>query len=113
MEDNDRYSRQARFAKIGAEGQEKLRNGFVTIVGCGALGSGIAHNLARAGVGRLRIVDRDYLEMSNLARQVLYEEEDVRRRLPKAVAAANRLSVFEPVREIHFSTSRKAPMKSM
>jgi adenylyltransferase/sulfurtransferase len=91
MDKGDRYSRQTRFAKIGAEGQEKLRNGFVTIVGCGALGSGIAHNLARAGVGRLRIVDRDYLEVSNLARQALFEEEDVRRRLPKAVAAANRL----------------------
>ena len=91
MDNDERYSRQTRFVKIGAEGQEKLRNGFVTIVGCGALGSGIAHNLARAGVGRLRIVDRDCLEMSNLARQMLFEEEDVRRRLPKAVAAANRL----------------------
>jgi adenylyltransferase/sulfurtransferase len=91
MDKDDRYSRQTRFARIGDEGQEKLRSGFVTILGCGALGSAIAHNLARAGVGRLRLVDRDYLEMSNLARQVLYEEEDVRRRLPKAVAAANRI----------------------
>jgi len=87
----DRYSRQARFSKIGPEGQEKLRKSSVVIVGCGALGSGVAQNLGRAGVGRLRIVDRDFLEMSNLARQVLFEEEDAVRHLPKAVAAANRL----------------------
>ena len=56
MDNNERYSRQTRFVKIGAEGQEKLRNGFVTIVGCGALGSGIAHNLARAGeIGRAHV----------------------------------------------------------
>jgi adenylyltransferase/sulfurtransferase len=91
MDENDRYSRQTRFVKIGSEGQEKIRKGSVAIIGCGALGSAIAHNLARAGVGRLRIVDRGLLEVSNLARQVLFEEEDVRQRLPKAVAAANRL----------------------
>lgn len=91
MKDGDRYSRQTRFAEIGPAGQARLRGGFVTIIGCGALGSGVALSLGRAGVGRLRIVDRDLLEMSNLARQVLFEEEDVRRGLPKAVAAAGRL----------------------
>jgi len=88
---NERYSRQMRFAPIGPAGQERLRNGFVVVLGCGALGSGVVQNLGRAGVGRLRIVDRDILEMSNLARQVLFEEEDVCRRLPKAVAAAERI----------------------
>lgn len=91
MERDDRYSRQVRFAPLGPEGQERLRRGCVAIIGCGALGSGVAQNLGRAGVGRLRIVDRDFLEMSNLARQVLFEEEDVARHLPKAVAAAQRL----------------------
>jgi len=89
--DNERYSRQMRFAPIGPAGQERLRNGFVAVLGCGALGSGIVQNLGRAGVGRLRIVDRDVLQMSNLARQVLFEEEDARRRLPKAVVAAERI----------------------
>ena len=76
---------------MGRKGQERLCAGSVVIMGCGALGSGIAHNLARAGVGRLRIVDRDRIELSNLARQVLYREEDVRLALPKAVAAAQLL----------------------
>ena len=93
---NERYSRQMRFAGIGAEGQEKLRQGRVAILGCGALGSGVAQNLGRAGVGYLRIVDRDVLELSNLARQVLFDAEDVRRRMPKAVAAARRLNAINP-----------------
>jgi adenylyltransferase/sulfurtransferase len=80
-----------RFAPIGTQGQERLRKSRVTILGCGALGSGIAQSLGRAGVGRLRIVDRDFLEWSNLARQVLFDEEDVRNHTPKAVAAASRL----------------------
>jgi len=88
---NDRYSRQMLFAPLGQRGQERLRKSFVVIMGCGAVGSGIAQNLGRAGVGRLRIVDRDRLEMSNLARQVLFEEEDARQRLPKAEAAARRM----------------------
>jgi adenylyltransferase/sulfurtransferase len=91
MDPEGRYSRQVRFAKIGVEGQEKLRNSRVTVLGCGALGGGIAQCLGRAGVGRLRIVDRDFLEWSNLARQVLFDEEDVRDHTPKAVAAARRL----------------------
>ena len=86
-----RYIRQARFACIGDEGQTRLGRGRVLIAGCGALGSVIANTLARSGVGFLRIVDRDYLELNNLQRQVLYDEEDVRSGLPKAIAAAEKL----------------------
>ena len=88
---NHRYIRQSRFQPIGEEGQQKLKQGRALIAGCGALGSVIANTLARSGVGFLRIVDRDYLELNNLQRQVLYDEEDVQQGLPKAVAAANKL----------------------
>lgn len=87
----ERYSRQIRFPKIGDEGQRALSNSSALIIGCGALGSVIANTLVRAGVGKLRIVDRDFLETSNLQRQVLYDEDDVAANLPKAVAAANKL----------------------
>ncbi|MBF6592745.1 MAG: ThiF family adenylyltransferase, partial [Ktedonobacterales bacterium] len=87
----ERYARQIIFPGIGQEGQRTLGQARVLIVGCGALGSVLANNLARAGVGRLRLVDRDFVEGNNLQRQVLYEEEDVLRGLPKAVAAAARL----------------------
>lgn len=86
-----RYIRQSRFAPLGDEGQARLAAGRVLLCGCGALGSVIANTLARAGVGKLRIVDRDFLELNNLQRQVLYTEEDVQSGLPKAIAAANRL----------------------
>ena len=86
-----RYARQVRFPPLGAKGQQELLKSRALIVGCGALGSVIANTLARAGVGRLRIVDRDFLEKSNLQRQVLYDESDVERGLPKAIAAAEKL----------------------
>ena len=86
-----RYSRQIRFPQIGEDGQAKLRDARVLLVGCGALGSSIADTLIRAGVGFLRIVDRDFLEVSNLQRQVLFDENDVEQMLPKAVAAAEHL----------------------
>ena len=88
---NERYSRQILFAPIGKNGQEKLSNARVTLVGCGALGAAHAEILARAGVGFLRIVDRDFVEFSNLQRQTLYSETDALERLPKAIAARNRL----------------------
>ena len=88
----DRYSRQILFAGIGAEGQQRLHDSRALVVGCGALGSAQAESLARAGVGRLRIVDRDFVEESNLQRQTLFTERDARERLPKAVAAARRIS---------------------
>ncbi len=86
-----RYARQERFAPLAAEGQKKLMAGRVLICGCGALGSMIAALLARAGVGTLRIVDRDFLELNNLQRQMLYDEADVAASLPKAIAAAEKL----------------------
>jgi len=86
-----RYSRQELFAGIGPEGQRRLRASRVLVVGCGALGSCLSEMMARAGVGRLTIVDRDYVEPSNLQRQSLFEEEDAERGLPKAVAARERL----------------------
>lgn len=87
----DRYSRQTLFGPIGKEGQERLRSATVTIIGCGALGSVLANNLGRAGIGRLVIADRDYIELNNLQRQILYDEDDIARHLPKAVAAAEKL----------------------
>ncbi|MDO7904911.1 ThiF family adenylyltransferase [Paenibacillus sp. JX-17] len=88
---NDRYSRQERFAPFGVEGQRLLASAKVLIVGAGALGTGIAETLARAGVGHLVIADRDYVEWSNLQRQQLFSEQEARERVPKAVAARNRL----------------------
>ncbi|MBO0784211.1 MAG: ThiF family adenylyltransferase [Ktedonobacteraceae bacterium] len=87
----DRYSRQTLFSPIGDAGQERLRASTAAIIGCGALGTVLANNLCRAGVGRLIIADRDYIEMNNLQRQILFDEDDVARRLPKAIAAAEKL----------------------
>jgi adenylyltransferase/sulfurtransferase len=89
---NERYSRQILFREIGAGGQEKLLTARVLLVGCGALGASHAEILARAGVGFLRIVDRDFVEFTNLQRQTLYSENDASNRLPKAIAAKNRLA---------------------
>ncbi len=86
-----RYHRQMLFGPFGEEGQKKLATARVGLVGCGALGSVIAGHLVRAGVGYLRLVDRDFLEMNNLQRQMLYTEDDVVARLPKAIAAAAHL----------------------
>lgn len=87
----DRYVRQMIYPPLGAEGQERLIASRVLICGCGALGTVLANTLARAGVGHLRIVDRDYLELNNLQRQVLFDEDDVAGGIPKAVAAAAKL----------------------
>jgi molybdopterin/thiamine biosynthesis adenylyltransferase len=88
---NSRYSRQIMFAGIGVLGQEKLGRSKVLLVGCGALGSVQAEILVRAGIGKLTIVDRDFIEESNLQRQALFAEQDCRENLPKAIAAARRL----------------------
>ena len=90
-EQREKYSRQILFAPIGAEGQERLLASSAVLVGCGALGTVIGNLLVRAGVGRMRIVDRDFVEPSNLQRQTLFEEADARASLPKAVAAERRL----------------------
>ena len=90
----ERYSRQILFPPIGAEGQKQLAAARVAIVGCGATGSALASLLARAGVGYLRIIDRDYVEPSNLQRQVLFDESDAAESLPKAIAAARKIKAF-------------------
>lgn len=89
---NDRYSRQILFASIGEEGQRKISEKHVLIIGAGALGTGNAESLVRAGIKKLTIADRDYVEWSNLQRQQLYSEADAENRLPKAIAAKNRLN---------------------
>jgi len=88
---NERYSRQILFSGIGKEGQRQLLQSRALIIGCGALGSAHAESLARAGVGKLRIVDRDFVEASNLQRQTMFTERDADERIPKAVAAANHI----------------------
>jgi molybdopterin/thiamine biosynthesis adenylyltransferase len=89
--DLERYSRQTLLPEIGQEGQLKLLSSTVALVGCGALGTAIASGLARAGVGHIKIIDRDYIELTNLQRQMLFDEEDLEQGLPKAVAAAEKL----------------------
>ncbi len=94
LETNDRYSRQVLFKEIGAEGQKKLAESRIVIVGCGATGSALASLLARSGIGTLRILDRDYVEASNLQRQALFDENDARESVPKAIAAARQIARF-------------------
>jgi adenylyltransferase/sulfurtransferase len=86
-----RYHRQMIFPPFGEEGQRRLLDAAVVIVGCGATGSALSNLLVRAGVGRVRIVDRDYIELNNLQRQILFDEEDIAANLPKAEAAARKL----------------------
>jgi molybdopterin-synthase adenylyltransferase len=90
-QEKERYSRQIFFAPIGETGQEKIRNARICVVGCGALGSFQAEAIARAGVRAVRLIDRDYVEISNLQRQWLYDENDAEAETPKAIAAAQRL----------------------
>src|SRR2546425_1108753 len=100
---SERYSRQILFSGIGKEGQAQLLHSRALIIGCGALGSAQAELLARAGVGTLRIIDRDFVEFSNLQRQILFDEADARESMPKAIAAARHLArvnsevVLEPM----------------
>jgi len=94
LELQERYSRQVLFRGIGVEGQRRLQVARVAIVGCGATGSAVASLLARSGVGTLRIVDRDYVEASNLQRQALFDEADAAESIPKALAAARKIAAF-------------------
>ena len=94
MDFAERYSRQVLFSPIGQEGQQKLSAARLAIVGCGATGSALASLLARAGMGYLRLIDRDYVEPSNLQRQVLFDEADAAASLPKAIAAARKIKAF-------------------
>jgi molybdopterin-synthase adenylyltransferase len=94
LELDERYSRQILFRGIGSAGQQKLSASRVAIVGCGAIGSALAALLARSGVGSIRIIDRDYVEASNLQRQSLFDEADASQSLPKAIAAARKIAAF-------------------
>jgi molybdopterin/thiamine biosynthesis adenylyltransferase len=91
MQEPDRYSRQTIFPGIGPEGQRRLGGSFAVVVGCGALGTVIASSLVRAGVGRVRVIDRDFIEYHNLQRQLLFTEQDIEGNLPKATAAERHL----------------------
>lgn len=93
-QEKERYSRQIRFSPIGEDGQERICRARVGIVGCGALGSFQAEALVRAGVGRLRLIDRDYVDYTNLQRQWLYDENDAVNETPKAIAAGHRLRLL-------------------
>ncbi|HSS20354.1 MAG TPA: ThiF family adenylyltransferase [Pyrinomonadaceae bacterium] len=97
---DERYSRQTLFAGIGKEGQQRLLRSRVLLVGCGALGSAHAEALARAGVGKLRIADRDFVEASNLQRQTMFTERDAAERVPKAIAAAHHINEINPEIEV-------------
>jgi molybdopterin/thiamine biosynthesis adenylyltransferase len=105
----ERYSRQILFPGIGAKGQQQLAAARVAIVGCGATGSAIASLLARAGVGKLRIIDRDYVEASNLQRQSLFDERDASESLPKAVAAARKIASFNSDIEVEAGVEDVVP----
>ncbi len=93
-EDKERYSRQIRFSPIGEKGQEKICRARVCVIGCGALGSFQAEALVRAGAGHVRLIDRDYVDYTNLQRQWLYDESDAENETPKAIAAARRLRLL-------------------
>ncbi len=96
----DRYSRQVRFPQFGEEGQRKLLASRVTVCGCGALGSVLVNHMVRAGVGHVRLVDRDFIEMHNLQRQILFDEVDVAENLPKSEAAARKLRLINSQVEV-------------
>lgn len=110
----NRYNRQIIFPEIGRNGQKKLHDSRIAIVGCGALGSRIAEEMTRSGCGYIRIIDRDFLELSNLQRQVLFTEKDVVKELPKAVAAQKHLKeinldikIDSIVDDLNYSTVEK------
>jgi molybdopterin/thiamine biosynthesis adenylyltransferase len=104
-----RYSRQERFTAIGAEGQKRIGLARVAIAGCGALGTFHAESLARAGVGSLRIIDRDFVEYSNLHRQFLFSEADAADAVPKAIAAARRLAAINSTIKVEPIVADLAP----
>lgn len=105
----ERYSRQILFRGIGTAGQDRLAAGHIAIVGCGATGAAAASLLARGGVGTLTLIDRDYVEESNLQRQVLFDEQDVAEALPKAEAARRKIARFNSESVVHAHVSDLAP----
>src|SRR5580700_11272388 len=106
---SDRYSRQVLFAGIGEAGQRRLGAAHVALVGCGATGAAAASLLARAGVGTLTIIDRDFVEESNLQRQVLFDEMDASLALPKAEAARRKIALFNSEIKTHAHISDLVP----
>lgn len=109
ISDSERYSRQVLFGGIGEPGQRRLLSAHAAIVGCGATGAAAASLLARAGVGRLTIIDRDFVEPSNLQRQVLFDEEDARVALPKAEAARRHIRLFNSSIEVRAQVADLVP----
>lgn len=105
----ERYSRQVLFPAIGQAGQEKLAAAHVALVGCGATGAAAASLLARAGVGTLTLIDRDFVEESNLQRQVLFDEADARESLPKAEAARRKIALFNSEINVHSHVADLTP----
>jgi molybdopterin-synthase adenylyltransferase len=105
----DRYSRQVLYPGIGAEGQRRLAQAHVAVVGCGATGAAAAALLARAGVGTLTLIDRDFVEESNLQRQVLFDEADAREALPKAEAARRKIAQFNSQVQVHAHVADLVP----
>src|ERR1700751_5303743 len=105
----DRYSRQVLYPGIGVEGQQKLGAAHVSIVGCGATGAAAASLLARAGVGTLTLIDRDFVEPSNLQRQILFDESDALQSLPKAEAARRKIAQFNSGITVHSQVTDLVP----
>jgi molybdopterin/thiamine biosynthesis adenylyltransferase len=112
-EEREKYSRQILFSEIGEAGQERLLTSRAVLVGCGALGTAAANLLVRAGLRKLRIIDRDFVEPSNLQRQTLFDEADARQALPKAVAAERRLRAINSGAEIEGITSDVTPKNAI
>lgn len=106
---HEKYSRQILFGGIGEDGQQRLLDSSIVLVGCGAIGTVVSNLLVRAGVGRLRIIDRDFVETSNLQRQTLFEEADATETLPKAIAAQRRLSAINSDAKIEGIVSDLTP----
>lgn len=112
-EEREKYSRQILFRGIGEPGQERLLRARAVLVGCGALGTASANLLVRAGLGRLRIIDRDFVEPSNLQRQTLFDEGDAREALPKAVAAERHLHAINSAVKVEGITSDLTPKNAI
>jgi adenylyltransferase/sulfurtransferase len=109
----EKYSRQILFAGIGEDGQEKILNASAVLIGCGALGTAVAGHLVRSGLGTLRIIDRDFVELSNLQRQTLFDEADARHALPKAVAAERHLRAINSDVEVEGIVADLTPQNAL
>src|SRR5690348_2730390 len=109
----EKYSRQILFAGIGEEGQGKILKAEAVLVGCGALGTAVAGLLVRSGLGRLRVIDRDFVELSNLQRQTLFDEADARHTLPKAVAAERHLRAINSSVEVEGIVADLTPQNAL